>query len=1391
MKKLVFILVLYLSLFVGKVVAQCAVNVGSNQTICQGTPTAGLGGSLSGGSTTALWTDGVVSGVFSNPNDLNSTWTPPGGYSGTAILTLTATNGGPCAGTFATVQIIVTPSALASVSIAADVNPVCSGTSVTFKATAANGGATPSYQWKVNGINAGTNNSVYTSTPANNDAITCLMTSNAMCVTGSPATSNSVTMTVNSNLPAGVSIAAASNPVCAGTPVTFTATPANGGATPSYQWKVNGINAGTNSSVYTYTPANNDAITCVMTSNATCVTGNPATSSGISMTVRPVLTAAISGGTTPVCYNTSPGTLTASGRGGTGLYAYLWYKDGTSTGVSTQNYNPGSLSTTASFYCSVTSGVCGTVSTSAKTIVVYANLTAVISGGTSPICSGSSPGTLTANGVGGTGSYTYLWYKDLISTGITTQTYNPGPLTAPSSFYCVVSSGTCGSVNTGATSVVVTPQPFANIVYTGSPWCNTTGTHTVTQSGTQGGTYSATPAGLLINSSTGTITTGTSASGTYTVTYTVPASGGCGPANASDIVTILPAPLAPVIGPVTQTNCSLATGSVALSGLPSSGIWIVTRNPGGVTTSGTGTGTTITGIPAGTYTFTVANSAGCISPASTGIVINTQPSSPAAPVQNIDCSFGYGNGIVTVTSPIGTGLQYSLDGGAYQSAAIFNLVSNGGHFLSVRNAAGCTTAGSIFTVTCGCVNPPNVMLSSNTGTTCSTTPLTVSGNTFGGSATNVTLTENGGGTLNQISATTSPFAFTYTPVADDAGKTITITVTTNNPVGGICTPGFATYALTVNAMPDAPAVGTITNLTCTVPSGGVVLNGLPSAGIWTIIRNPGGINSGGSGTSTTVTGLAAGTYTFIVTSSVGCTSASTANVVINPQPSAPSAPVVGNITHPTCATSTGSVVLSGLPASGSWTLTRSPGGVTISGTGSSATVSPLPSGTHTFTVTNSVGCTSAASGNVVINPQPPIPPSPTVGTITPPTCILSTGGVLFSGLPSAGTWTLVRYPGTVITTGTGTNISITGLSTGTYNYTVTTADGCLSVPSANVVIPVQPATPAAPAIGIITQPTLSVPSGSVVLNGLPTTGTWTLIRLPGSVTITGTGISGTITNLAGGAYIFKVTNSSGCASAESATVIISIPGIPALLITDPPAVCSPSTADITDAGITAGSSPGLTYTYWKDAEATISYTSPKTAAAGTYYIKGTTVSGYFNIKPVKVTIDQLPVANAGEDQILDYQFSTTLDGSLATNQTGLWSLISGTGGLYDTADPKTSVSGLSSGTNIFLWTVKSGVCPLVSDSVRIIVMNLVIPTLITPNMDGRNDYFVIKGLTTLGKTELVIFDRRGAEVYKNMNYDNEWNGVDFNNKPLPDDTYFYVIKAQNHKALRGYIVIRR
>ncbi len=251
------------------------------------------------------------------------------------------------------------------------------------------------------------------------------------------------------------------------------------------------------------------------------------------------------------------------------------------------------------------------------------------------------------------------------------------------------------------------------------------------------------------------------------------------------------------------------------------------------------------------------------------------------------------------------------------------------------------------------------------------------------------------------------------------------------------------------------------------------------------------------------------------------------------------------------------------------------------------------------------------------------------------------------------------------------------------------------------------------------------------------------------------------------------------------------PGPPKIVVTDPATVCSTETADLTSPQITAGSDAGLIFTYWTNSLATIAMETPAAAAAGTYYIKGTTTAGYFTIKPVTVTADQMPVANAGPDQVLEYRFSTLLSAEPAEIGTGVWSMASGTGKFSDAASAVTVVSGLSMGANMVRWTVTNGVCPAAIDYMTVTVKDLSIPTLITPDGDPYNEFFILRGLETLGKTELIIIDRRGVQVFKALNYKNDWNGLDSSGDPLPDDTYFYILKAANGKSLSGYIVIRR
>lgn len=338
--------------------------------------------------------------------------------------------------------------------------------------------------------------------------------------------------------------------------------------------------------------------------------------------------------------------------------------------------------------------------------------------------------------------------------------------------------------------------------------------------------------------------------------------------------------------------------------------------------------------------------------------------------------------------------------------------------------------------------------------------------------------------------------------------------------------------------------------------------------------------------------------------------------------------------------------------------------------------------------------------------------------------------------------------------------------------------------------------PPAPERGLVTQPTCLLPTGSVVLNRLPSDGTWTITRSPDGLEFTGTGTTTTVSGLRTGKYSFTVTNAEGCVSALSGDVNINtVPAVQTLKITDPAPVCFPSTADLTAPAVTMDSGPGLSYSYWENDDATISFTTPTAATEGTYYIKGTSaITGCFDIKPVKVTVIQKPVARAGPDKVLENRSETNLDAiNPGTNETGTWSVLSGSGVFSDNDDAKAAVRNLLPGKNIFLWTISNKICPPSYDTLTVMVnvRDPEFPSLITPNMDGRNDYFVIEWNEMMGQTELIIFNRAGIQVYENMNYDNTWNGVDYKGNPLPDGTYFYLLKTDFGKAVSGFIVIRR
>jgi hypothetical protein len=166
----------------------------------------------------------------------------------------------------------------------------------------------------------------------------------------------------------------------------------------------------------------------------------------------------------------------------------------------------------------------------------------------------------------------------------------------------------------------------------------------------------------------------------------------------------------------------------------------------------------------------------------------------------------------------------------------------------------------------------------------------------------------------------------------------------------------------------------------------------------------------------------------------------------------------------------------------------------------------------------------------------------------------------------------------------------------------------------------------------------AAPSATIAYAGSPycATGTATVTQsgqaggtyaaLPAGLSINA--LTGTIDLGTSSANTYTVTYSFSngtCSSSTTATVIVT--ALPAVIVTNPAAVCSPATVDITVAAVTDGSTAGLTYTYYTDAAGTIALATPNAvAASGTYYIKGTTASGCSDIKPVVVTINPLPTA---------------------------------------------------------------------------------------------------------------------------------------------------------------------
>jgi gliding motility-associated-like protein len=122
-----------------------------------------------------------------------------------------------------------------------------------------------------------------------------------------------------------------------------------------------------------------------------------------------------------------------------------------------------------------------------------------------------------------------------------------------------------------------------------------------------------------------------------------------------------------------------------------------------------------------------------------------------------------------------------------------------------------------------------------------------------------------------------------------------------------------------------------------------------------------------------------------------------------------------------------------------------------------------------------------------------------------------------------------------------------------------------------------------------------------------------------------------------------------------------------------------------------------------------------------------------------------------------------------------------------------NIGNLTSGEYSVTVTDANG-CVAYSSITLIQPMVLEMPNGYSPNNDGLNDYFVVRGLEAYPSNELKVFNRWGNIVYQMNNYDNSWNGFNNKGESLPDATYFVILEVQGTDGtitLTGYVDLRR
>jgi gliding motility-associated-like protein len=1040
------------------------------------------------------------------------------------------------------------------------------------------------------------------------------------------------------------------------------------------------------------------------------------------------------------------GTITAGGGTGNNTVTVTWVTAGAKTvSVNYTNANGCTATSPTVFNVTVNSLPVPTISGPTPICVgTTGNVYTTESGMTNYLWTVSAGGTVTAGGGTSNNSVTVSW----TTSGAKTVSVN----------YTNVNG--CTAASPTVYNVTVNPLPVATASNNGPVCAGTALSLTGGPSGMQAYSWSG-PNGFSNATMSPIVSPSATVAMAGTYSLIVVNSNGCSSIAATTTVAVNVSPMA-----VATNNGPVCAGSpLTLAGSPNGMSSYSWKGPNSFTSTlqNPTVSFTATSAMAGKYILTVLSSNGCQDTASTNVVVNALPAVTAANNGSV-CS---GSPLILTGGPDGM-TTYAWTGPLSFSSSLQSptvslsstTAMSGAYTLTVTDSHGCKSAAA----TSAIVNQSPVATAANNGPVCVGSQLALTGGPLG--MTTYLWTGPNSFISSQMSPPVSPSA----TLAMAGVYTLKITNITG------CQDTATTRAYVFAVPVSNPGLG---GTECDL---NFVLNAVPSVGIgtWTIVTGPGTavFTPNANAASATVTVSAYGTYTFRWTETNGpCISSNVVTVNFYQQPLA-NAGIGGN----ECDLD---FTLNAVPSIGvgTWTMTKGSGIATFLPNVNSpfATVQVSEYGTKEFTWIEINGICADTSAITVNFYEPPVANAGSGGN----NCGLEFNLRAISSL-GTGTWTTDSGPGsaTFSPNPNSPSAKVAVNSYGTYVFRWTEVNGTCS-------------NSAVVSVTFIQQPSANAGNGgdecdlNFILNAIPGTGigTWTKVSGPGTAVFSPNAnqSNATVTVSQFGSYDFAWTEvNSLCSNTD--IVRVTFHDLPQVNAGTDVLLCKGKSIQLNASG-----SGSFLWTPASSLSNPYIHNPVAAPAANTAFtVTLTDQWGCKNSDQVNVEVRVQPVAYAGPDQDLDFIFETNLGATApGTNQTGEWTLLSGDGKISDIHSPASRVIDLSVEKNSFIWTITNGVCPASSDTVNITVHALIVPTLITPNLDGNNDYFVIKGLETLGTSSLTVFNRWGGRVYENKKYDNSWDGVDENKNPLPDDTYFFILKPEKSKVIKSYVVIRR